>query len=102
MLDDGIVSVDQGTHRLSGSEFPMRERQMKQLLLFPALFFLALPSAPAQIIISGKVAVADGGQLPDRVVIQRDCGGAPRTATFTDRKGQFNFRWSETAGITGA
>ena len=75
---------------------------MKQLMLFPALFFLALPSAPAQIIVSGKIAVADGGQLPDRVVIQRDCGAAPRTAAYADRKGQFSFRWSETAGIAGS
>ncbi len=79
----------------------MKVRQMKQLVLFPVLFFLALPSAPAQLIVSGKVAVADGGQLPDRVVIERDCGGNPRTAAFTDKKGRFNFRWSETAGITG-
>jgi tetratricopeptide (TPR) repeat protein len=74
---------------------------MKQLMLLPVLFFLALSSAPAEIIVSGKVAVADGGQLPDRVAIERDCGGARRTAAYTDRKGQFSFRWSETPGITG-
>ena len=105
MVDDGIVRVHQRTPigfqmiRLWSSR--LRGFQMKQLLLCPALFFLALPSAPAQIIVSGKVAVAEGGQLPDRVIIQRDCGGAPRTAAYADRKGQFNFRWSETAGITG-
>ncbi len=74
---------------------------MKQSMLFPALFFLATASAPAQIFVSGKVAVAGGGQLPDRVMIQRDCGGAPRTAAFADRKGQFNFRWNDTAGFAG-
>src|SRR5580693_6460193 len=97
MVDDGIVRVHQRTPigfqmiRLWSSR--LRGFQMKQLLLCPALFFLALPSAPAQIIVSGKVAVAEGGQLPDRVTIQRDCGGAPRTAAYADRKGQFNFRW---------
>lgn len=74
---------------------------MKRLLLLPALFVLALPIARAQIIVSGKVVTADGEQLPDKVVIQRDCGGAPRTAAYTDRKGRFSFRWSETAGIIG-
>lgn len=74
---------------------------MKQLVLSPVLLFLSLPGASAQLIVSGKVAVADGGQLPDRVEIQRDCGGAPRTAAYTDRKGQFSFPWSDTAGING-
>jgi tetratricopeptide (TPR) repeat protein len=74
---------------------------MKQLVLFPLLLLLAPPGVTAQIIVSGKVAVADGGQLPDRVAIQRDCGGTLRTAAYTDRKGQFSFRWSDTAGITG-
>jgi len=104
MVDDGIVRVE-STWRFGfpqlGADFPMRVRQMKQSMLFPVLFFLALPGAPAQLIVSGKVAVADGGQLPDRVVIERDCGGAWRNVAYADRKGQFNFRWSETAGITG-
>lgn len=73
---------------------------MKRLLFFPVLFFLAPPGASAQInIVSGKVATADGEQLPDRVAILRDCGGAPQTAAYTDRKGQFSFRWSETGGF---
>ena len=74
---------------------------MKSLALFTALFFLALGSAPAEIVVSGKVAVAEGGQLPDRVAIQRDCSGSRGTAAYTDRKGQFSFRWNETPGITG-
>ena len=79
----------------------MVRRQMKRLLLFPALFFLALSGASAQLFVSGKVVVADGGQLPDRVAIQRDCGGALRTVAWSDRKGQFSFRWNDTAGIIG-
>lgn len=67
---------------------------MKRLLLFPALLF-GLTSAHAQITVSGRVATADGAQLPDKVVIQRDCGGAPQTAAYTDRKGLFSFRWSD-------
>lgn len=74
---------------------------MKRLLLFPALFFIALTSARAQITVSGRVVAADGTQLPDKVLIQRDCGGAPRTAAYTDRKGQFSFRWSDSAGRLG-
>jgi tetratricopeptide (TPR) repeat protein len=74
---------------------------MKRLLLYPALFFLALPGASAQFIVAGKVATADGGQLPDRVAIQRDCGGARQTAAYTDRKGQFSFRWGDTEGLAG-
>lgn len=74
---------------------------MKLSILFPVLFFLALPRASAQLI-SGKVAVDDGGQLPDRVAIARDCGGAQRNVAYADRKGQFSFRWSDTTGITAA
>jgi hypothetical protein len=74
---------------------------MTRLVLFPTLLFLALPTARAQITVSGKVVTADGDQLPAKVAIQRSCGGAPRTAGFTDRKGQFSFRWNETAGIIG-
>ncbi len=74
---------------------------MKRLLLFPALLFFGLTGARAQIIVSGKVATADGTPLPGKVAIQRDCGGAPQTATFTDRKGQFSFRWSDSAGRLG-
>jgi tetratricopeptide (TPR) repeat protein len=70
---------------------------MKRLLLFPALFF-GLTSAHAQITVSGRVATADGAQLPDKVVIQRDCGGAPQTAAYTDRKGLFSFQWSDSGG----
>jgi tetratricopeptide (TPR) repeat protein len=82
--------------------FPDESRQMKRLVLFPTLLFLALPTVRAQITVSGKVATADGERLPDKVAIQRDCGGAARTAAYTDRKGQFSFRWNETAGIVGA
>ena len=74
---------------------------MKRLLLFPALFFLALPGASAQLIVAGRVATADGGQLQDRVAIQRDCGGARQTAAYTDRKGQFSFQWGDTEGLAG-
>jgi tetratricopeptide (TPR) repeat protein len=70
---------------------------MKRLLLFPALFF-GLTSARAQVTVSGRVATADGAQLPDKVVIQRDCGGAPQAAAYTDRKGLFSFRWNDSAG----
>lgn len=69
-------------------------------MLFLALVFLTLPGASAQITISGKVSVADGGQLPDRIAIERDCGGDWRNVAFTDRKGQFSFPWGEAAGIT--
>lgn len=74
---------------------------MKRLLLFSALFFFCTTSARAQIVVSGKVATADGTPLPDKVVIQRDCGGAPQTAAITDRKGRFSFRWSDSAGRLG-
>lgn len=75
---------------------------MKRLLLLSILVLLVLPVARAQITsLSGKVVVADGGQLPDKVAIQRDCGGAPVTAGFTDRKGQFTFRWNETDAFGG-
>ena len=71
-----------------------------KLLLLSALLFLTLPGASAQTgIVSGRVIVADGGQLPDRVAIQRDCGGNTQTATYTDRKGQFSFRLDEKAGL---
>jgi tetratricopeptide (TPR) repeat protein len=74
---------------------------MKPLLLFPSLFFLVLAEASAQVsVLSGKVAMADGSQLPNRVAIQRDCGGAPITATFADRNGHFSFRWNQTTELT--
>jgi tetratricopeptide (TPR) repeat protein len=74
---------------------------MKRSVLFFVLLSLSLSGASAQLIVSGKVAVADGGQLPDRVAIQRNCGGTTRTATYADRKGQFSFRWSDSAEING-
>lgn len=75
---------------------------MKQLLVFFTLLFFALPGASAQTgIVSGRVAMADGEQLPDRVAIQRDCGGSTQTAAYADRKGQFSFRLNETAGFAG-
>ena len=75
---------------------------MKRLLFSCALIFPILPAASGQISsLSGKVAMADGGPLPDRIAIQRDCGGAPVTAAFTDRKGQFTVRWNQTDGLTG-
>jgi tetratricopeptide (TPR) repeat protein len=73
---------------------------MKRLLLFPSLFFIVLTAAGAQVsTLSGKVAMADGSQLPNRVAIQRDCGGAPQTATFTDRNGHFSFRWNQSTEL---
>ncbi|HWE52861.1 MAG TPA: tetratricopeptide repeat protein [Bryobacteraceae bacterium] len=70
-------------------------------LLFPTLFFLMLTSASAQVsMLSGKIAMADGSQPPNRVAIQRDCGGAPQTATFTDRNGHFTFPWNQSTELT--
>lgn len=68
---------------------------MKQSLLFPVLFFAALQGASAQsTVISGKIATSDGSPLPARVAIQRQCGANPQIAGYTDRKGQFSFRWA--------
>ena len=71
---------------------------MKQLVLFAAVFFLSMATAPAQTLISGKITVADGGPLPDRVMVQLDCGGAPRVTAYADRKGRFSFPWNDAAG----
>ena len=69
---------------------------MRRLLLFSVLVFLFVPEGRAQIgTISGRVAMADEGQLPDRIAIQRDCGGAPQIAAYADRRGQFSFRWGQ-------
>jgi tetratricopeptide (TPR) repeat protein len=68
---------------------------MKRLLPFPALVFLVLPGASAQMFLSGQVAMADGEQLPARIAIQRVCSGVARTAAYTDRKGQFSFQWDQ-------
>ena len=42
------------------------------------------------IFISGRVALADGSPLPDRVKIERVCGITPRLEGYTDRKGRFS------------
>lgn len=77
-------------------------RQPKRLLLFPALVFFSVTGVNAQTgLVSGRVIVADGGQLPDKVTIQRDCGGATQTVASADRKGQFSFPLSDTAGFSG-
>ena len=44
------------------------------------------------IFISGTVVLSDGLPLPDRVKIERVCGGAPRLETYTDKKGRFSFQ----------
>jgi len=75
---------------------------MIRMWLFFVLVFLALPGAWAQNgNISGRVAMADEGQLPDRVTIQRECGGAPQVAAYADRKGQFSFRLGGTDPFSG-
>lgn len=84
--------------RYCGSVAEMRQRN--QLLLFPGLVFCTLSIASAQTgIVSGRVIVADGGHLPDKITIQRDCSGATQTVASTDRKGQFSFPLSEAAGF---
>ncbi|MGZ6265178.1 MAG: hypothetical protein ACXWSD_20805, partial [Bdellovibrionota bacterium] len=51
-------------------------------------------SGPGQrpIFISGTVVLSDGLPLTERVKIERVCSGAPRTETYTDKKGHFSFQ----------
>jgi TolA-binding protein len=44
------------------------------------------------IFISGTVILSDGLPLTERVKIERVCNGAPRTETYTDKKGHFSFQ----------
>jgi tetratricopeptide (TPR) repeat protein len=44
------------------------------------------------IFISGTVVLSDGLPLTERVKIERVCSGAPRTETYTDKKGHFSFQ----------
>jgi tetratricopeptide (TPR) repeat protein len=47
---------------------------------------------PQVIYISGTVVLSDGLPLPERVKIERACGGAPHVETYTDKKGHFSFQ----------
>lgn len=99
-VNEPIMVGSAPPHRGNVNPVAAEMRRLKKLLLSPALLFLTLPDASAQsTIVSGRVIVADGGQLPDRVVIQRDCGGAAQTVASADRKGQFSFPLSETGGF---
>jgi tetratricopeptide (TPR) repeat protein len=49
-------------------------------------------TVPQVIFISGTVVVSDGLPLPERVKIERVCGGPPRLETYTDKKGHFSFQ----------
>ena len=51
------------------------------------------------IFISGKVMMDDGSPIPPNVVIQRVCGGNPRSAAYTDTKGHFSFQWGQSNGV---
>lgn len=41
--------------------------------------------------LSGKVALSDGGTLPEPVKIERVCGAVARVEAYTDLKGRFSF-----------
>ena len=58
----------------------------------PTSTFPNSTNIPQVIFISGTVVLSDGLPLPDRVKIQRACGGPARTETYTDKKGHFNFQ----------
>ncbi len=49
-------------------------------------------NTPQVIYISGTVVISDGLPLPERVKIERVCGGAPHLETYTDKKGHFSFQ----------
>jgi tetratricopeptide (TPR) repeat protein len=44
----------------------------------------------------GKVAMADGTDLPNQVVIERVCGGNGRPQAYADSKGYFSFQVGQT------
>jgi tetratricopeptide (TPR) repeat protein len=51
------------------------------------------------IFIVGKVMMDDGSPIPPNVVIQRVCGGNPRSVAYTDSKGHFSFQWGQSNGM---
>jgi len=76
--------------------------------LFPALALLVLsllvPASAMQkmgrlasgssTLVSGKVVMDDGSQVPPNIVIQRVCSGSVQTVTRTDLNGAFRFQWA--------
>jgi len=50
-------------------------------------------------VISGKVLMAGGGPLADRVAIERVCSGTIRREAYTDSKGHFEISLGETSSI---
>ena len=59
-------------------------------------------NVPRVIFISGTVVLSDGLPLPDRVKIQRVCGGTSHIETYTDKKGHFNFQLGQNLEIHDA
>jgi len=53
------------------------------------------------VFISGKVSLADGGELTDSVAIQTICRGQHHTVTYTDRRGSFSFQFGNTGPAPG-
>jgi TolA-binding protein len=54
------------------------------------------------IFISGTVVLSDGLPLTERVKIERVCNGAPRTETYTDKKGHFSFQVGQSLELPDA
>jgi hypothetical protein len=50
--------------------------------------------------ISGRVVLEDGAPGPQPVAIQSICAGQRRTETYTDRSGNFNFRFATVRSAT--
>src|SRR5258705_8153795 len=61
-------------------------------------------SGPGQrpIFISGTVVLSDGLPLTERAKIERVCNGAPRTETYTDKKGHFSFQLGQSLELPDA
>ena len=61
-------------------------------------------SGPGQrpIFISGTVVLSDGLPLTERAKIERVCNGAPRTETYTDKKGHFSFQVGQSLELPDA
>nr|MDP9114355.1 tetratricopeptide repeat protein [Acidobacteriota bacterium] len=68
----------------------------------PSTPFPGDSTSPQIIFISGTVVLSDGLPLPDRVKIQRVCGGPPRIETYTDKKGRFSFQVGQNIEVQDA
>jgi tetratricopeptide (TPR) repeat protein len=57
------------------------------------------PGSQLPVMLSGTVVIEGAGGPAANVAIQRFCGNIPRTAAWTNGKGQFSFQWNNFSGV---